>query len=177
MTSLFTVQPIDEEILTLLLNTGRSLSITDISTKLHHGRHTIARYLDNLLHTGKVCMRQHGLKKKFYIPAFVPPNSIETFSPHIQIVLKKDYTILQVNDQFLQLVRTTKESVIGLNLGLLHTDIFDVKRIIERMQTIKEGESLIFEDSMHMPGKRSHISIYRLPILISEPGIPDILIW
>ena len=48
------------EILTLLQDNPRGMSVTEIADAAHINRNTVARYMDNLLLAGRVEMRMFG---------------------------------------------------------------------------------------------------------------------
>ena len=53
------------EILTLLQDNPRGMSVTEIADAAHINRNTVARYMDNLLLAGRVEMRMFGKAKVF----------------------------------------------------------------------------------------------------------------
>jgi len=148
------VDTISDEIMSLLVRTGRSLTITEISSLVHHGRQSTARHLDSLLLSGKVSMCHHGLKKKYYIPRTVPDCAIEYYSAHIQLILKPDLTIIQANDQFLRLVRSQEKTITGVKLGTLINGIINLDSIIKNSLTLAEGQSCQFEEIVSDNDKR-----------------------
>jgi PAS domain-containing protein len=113
---------INQDILTTFTLGKKSLSISDISRLSGHHRHTVARYLDNLVSSGKLEMRQHGQKKKYYLSDIQPESSILNFSPHMLIILNIDLTIRWANDSFLRMINTTIEAISNLSIEALHLD-------------------------------------------------------
>jgi len=141
------------EILYLLKNTDRPLNISEIAIALNHGRHTIARHLDTLLLTGKVSMRQHGQKKKFYPRDNSHSDSITTFSPFIQIILKENYTIEWVDKQFANILGMTRELLVGKLIDSIQTDVFNIESITNHIKRISKGQSVIFEEIINYQGE------------------------
>ncbi len=148
------MERISEEILSLLSRSGKYLTITEISKSLNHTRQTTARHLDILFLSGRVSLLQHGLKKKYFIPLKKPDSKIKVYSKHIQIILKTDFTIIQANDQFLQLINATTESIVGVKLSSLLLGILDYKSILNHYMLMIEDQSCQFEEIVHFKEKK-----------------------
>jgi PAS domain S-box-containing protein len=150
------VDDIPEEILSLLEESKTSLSISEISKKLNHGRQTTARHLDHLLHCGKISMIQHGIKKRYYISKPQKDPTIENYSSQIQVIFQPDLTVIQVNDGFLKWAGLSKESAIGEKLGCLLRGFSSVDINLTSIQSLKKGQSIHFDDLIYIH-KTPHI--------------------
>lgn len=144
------VKEIPDEILSLLEQSKTSLSISDISKRLNHGRQTTARHLDHLLHCGKISMIQHGIKKRYYVSKPQKDPTIENYSNQIQVIFKPDLTVIQVNDGFLKWACLSKESAIGEKLGRLFRSFSSVDTILTSIQSLKKGQSIHFDNIIHI---------------------------
>lgn len=132
---------INQDILTTFTLGKKSLSISDISRLSGHHRHTVARYLDNLVSSGKLEMRQHGQKKKYYLSDIQPESSILNFSPHMLIILNIDLTIRWANDSFLRMINTTIEAISNLSIEALHLDDLFGPDLVAAIRMIRTGET------------------------------------
>jgi PAS domain S-box-containing protein len=147
------VDKISDEILSLLETSEKYLTISEISKNLNHGRQTIARHLDNLLHWGRISMVHHGLKKKYYISKVRPEGAIKNFSGHIQLILNKEFTVISVNDDFLNWMQSDKVSVVGKKIGPIFKGIFNLETFFNKIHSLSEGQSCQFEDIIRIQEK------------------------
>lgn len=121
------------------------MSISEISERCGHHRHTVARYLDSLVLSGKLEMREHGQKKKYYLSDVKSESSLLNFSSHILIILNMDRTIRWANDTFLRLIDSTLESIIGLSIDSLATEKIFSPDFSQELKIISSGETRSFE--------------------------------
>lgn len=130
-----------QDILDTFTKGKKSLSISDISRLSGHHRHTVARYLDNLVSSGKLEMRQHGQKKKYYLSDIQPESSILNFSPHMLIILNMDLSIRWANDSFLRMINTTIEAISNLSIEALHLDDLFGPDLVAAIRMVRPGET------------------------------------
>jgi PAS domain S-box-containing protein len=132
---------INQDILETFTKGKKSLSISDISRLSGHHRHTVARYLDNLVSSGKLEMRQHGQKKKYYLSDIQPESSILNFSPHMLIILNMDLSIRWANDSFLRMIHSTIEAISNLSIEALHLDDLFGPDLVAAIRMVRPGET------------------------------------
>jgi len=132
---------INQDILDTFTRGKKSLSISDISRLSGHHRHTVARYLDNLVSSGRLEMRRHGQKKKYYLSDIQPESSILNFSPHMLIILNMDLTIRWANDSFLRMMNTTIEAISNLGIEALHLDSLFGPDLVAAIRMVRPGET------------------------------------
>lgn len=142
-----------QDILHTFTQGKKSLSITDISRMSGHHRHTVARYLDTLVLSGKLEMRQHGQKKKYYLSSIQPESSLLNFSPYMLIILNTDLTIRWANDSFLSMINSTLEAVSNLSMEALHLDEFFGQHLLQEIRTVSPGETRSEEVKILSDGK------------------------
>lgn len=131
----------------------KSLSITDIARLSHHHRHTVARYLDSLVLSGKLEMRQHGQKKKYYLSDVQPESSLLNFSPHMVMILNTDLSIRWANDSFLRMMDATLEAISNLNIEALPLDVIFGPELLTMVKTISSGETRSIESHIRRDEK------------------------
>lgn len=119
----------------------KALTISDISRLSGHHRHTVARYLDNLVLSGKLEMRQHGQKKKYYISDIQPESSILNFSPHMLIILNTDLSIRWANNSFLRMINTSIEAISNLSIEALQLDELFGPELLAAIRTVSPGDT------------------------------------
>lgn len=137
-----------EDIISAFSHGKRYLSISEVAQLCGHHRHTVARYLDSLVLSGRLEMREHGQKKKYYIADVKPESSLLNFSSHILIILNTDLTIRWVNDTFLRLFNSTSESVIGLSIESLQLDRIFGPAFTPEVRIVSAGETRSFETTI-----------------------------
>ncbi len=142
-----------EDILSAFTHGKKYLSISEVAQLCGHHRHTVARYLDSLVLSGRLEMREHGQKKKYYIADVKPESSLLNFSSHILIILNTDLTIRWVNDTFLRLFNSTSESVIGLSIESLQLERIFGPVFPHEVRVVSAGETRSFESSIEQEEK------------------------
>jgi len=142
-----------EDILSAFTHGKKYLSISEVAQLCGHHRHTVARYLDSLVLSGRLEMREHGQKKKYYIADVKPESSLLNFSSHILIILNTDLTIRWVNDTFLRLFNSTSESVIGLSIESLQLERIFGTVFPHEVRVVSAGETRSFESSIEQEEK------------------------
>jgi len=142
-----------EDILSAFSHGKKYLSISEVAQLCGHHRHTVARYLDSLVLSGRLEMREHGQKKKYYIADVKPESSLLNFSSHILIILNTDLTIRWVNDTFLRLFNSTSESVIGLSIESLQLERIFGSVFPHEVRVVSAGETRSFETSIEQEEK------------------------
>ena len=101
------------EILTLLKENPRGLSVSEVADALHINRNTTARYLDKLLVSGRVEMRTFGKAKVFFISKRVPVSAMLNLSSEMVLTVNADLTVIQANSAALAYFSCTAEDLIG----------------------------------------------------------------
>jgi PAS domain S-box-containing protein len=142
-----------EDILSAFTHGKKYLSISEVAQLCGHHRHTVARYLDSLVLSGRLEMREHGQKKKYYIADVKPESSLLNFSTHILIILNTDLTIRWVNDTFLRLFNATSESVIGLSIESLQLEKIFGQTFTQEVRIVSSGETRSFETGIEQDAK------------------------
>jgi len=142
-----------QDILETFTQGKKALTISDISRLSGHHRHTVARYLDSLVLSGKLEMRRHGQKKKYYISDIQHESSILNFSPHMLIILNTDLSIRWANNSFLQMVNSKIEAISNLSIEALHLDDLFGPDLLAAIRTVSSGETKTQEASITWEGK------------------------
>lgn len=101
------------DILTLLRDNPRGMSVTEIAEAAHLNRNTIARYMDTLLVSGQVEMRTFGKAKVFFISKRVPVSAMLNLSSEMVLLVDEDLRIIQANDALLSFLSVTSDEMTG----------------------------------------------------------------
>jgi PAS domain S-box-containing protein len=140
----------------LLKKNLNGMSVTDISKALNKNKNTIGRYLDILLISGQVAMRTYGMAKVYTISQRVPLSAMLSYSKELIMVLDNESRIIDINDNFLQLLQLSREETLGKNISYLRSAEVDVRELLDTITpdrgdqettitfTIKDGRERIF---------------------------------
>ena len=94
----------------------RGLTVTDISKKIRHNRNSTAKQLEILRAEGKVDVRKIGSARVFSLSQRVPLSAFLCFTRNMILILDRNLTVVQANDQYLGLADLTKEELVGRNI-------------------------------------------------------------
>ncbi|MDR0438978.1 MAG: PAS domain S-box protein [Methanocalculaceae archaeon] len=100
------------DILSLLKDNPRGMSITEIAEAAHLNRNTIARYMDTLLVSGQVELRTFGKAKVFFISKRIPVSAMLNLSSDMVLLVDEDLRVIQVNDALLSFLSVTSNEII-----------------------------------------------------------------
>ncbi|HJJ39352.1 MAG TPA: PAS domain S-box protein, partial [Methanocorpusculum sp.] len=101
------------EILSLLKENPRGLSVSEVADALHINRNTTARYLDKLLISGRVEMRTFGKAKVFFVSKRVPVSAMLNLSSEMVLIVNADLMVIQANSAALVYLSCAAEDLIG----------------------------------------------------------------
>ena len=126
----------------LLKKNPEGMSVTDISKALKKNKNTIGRYLDILLISGQVDMRAYGMAKVYTISQRVPLSAMLSYSKELIMVLDDAQRIIDINDNFLNLLQLSRKDTLGKNIAFLQSPVADVHELLESI-TANGGEKEI----------------------------------
>lgn len=100
----------------LLRHQPKGLTISEIARRLSLNRNVVGKYLEILLVSGDVEMRQFGPAKVYSLSQRVPIAAMLSFHDDFVLVLDERGTIIQINDPFAVFLERERESVLGVTL-------------------------------------------------------------
>ncbi len=107
---------INAAILKALKFSQRGFTVTDISKKIRHNRNFTAKQLEILRAEGKVEVRKIGSARVYSLAQRVPLSAFLCFTRNIILILDRNLSIVQANDQYVGLTGLTKQELIGRNI-------------------------------------------------------------
>jgi len=107
---------ITAQIKSVLKENPQGLSITDIVAAVDINRNTAGRYLENLLVSGQVEMRQLGMAKIYTLSQRVPVSAVLSISSELIIQLDKNLRIIFANEPFLSFLSVSSTDLFGKNI-------------------------------------------------------------
>jgi PAS domain S-box-containing protein len=148
----------------------RGLTISDISQKLNLNRNSVAKYLDNLVTSGRAERTGFGNTGVFYLSQRVPVSSLLNFSSEFVIVLNDQGRIIQVNECLLSFFGETRESLEGKTLDEAPVEMIRACKDLDlfkqpgiRRESATEMSTLLF-------GESYHFRVKVLPTLLEDGG-------
>lgn len=115
----------------LLKKNSNGMSVTDISKALKKNKNTIGRYLDILLISGQVDMRAYGMAKVYTISQRIPLSAMLSYSKELIMVLDNESRITDINNNFLELLRLSREDTQGKNISYVQSPEVDVRELLD----------------------------------------------
>ncbi len=136
------------EIKDLLKKTPGGLSVTDIARALNKNKNTIGRYMDILLVSGQVNVRSFGMAKVFTYSPRVPFSSLLSYGNDLIMVLDRESRIIEVNNNFLQILRLSRNETIGQNISFFNPPEVDLHELVEAIGEPgrEKGRIITFRD-------------------------------
>jgi PAS domain S-box-containing protein len=108
-----------DHIKNILKTSSHGMSITEIAHSLNKNQHSVGRYLDILHVSGHVEMRMYGKAKVYSLSSRVPLNTLMGGLHDLILVLDNDNRIVQINDQFLRLVKKSRKDLLGKDFAYI----------------------------------------------------------
>ena len=161
----------------ILRDHPKGIKITRIAREIAINRNSIAKYLDILLMTGQVEMRQHGMSKIYFLSKRVGISTMLSFSSDFILVLDKDMKIIQVNDNFLSFADMKREAVEGFRPDTLQLPIVSQPSIFEKIKDAHHGTDIKTETDLIRGGQELFFEIRMTPTVFidGKPGITIII--
>jgi len=154
----------------------RGLTITDISKILNINRNSVAKYLDVMTISGQAEMRHTGPAKVFFRSQRVPISTMLNFSSDYILVLDDYLNISTINDNFLKLMSTERESVLGQSIERCHHPLFRDQEILSRIKEALESEDSAIELKFQVAGEDLYFRTKITPTTFDEGSLGVTLI-
>lgn len=165
------------EILRLLKDNPRGMSVTEIADAAHINRNTIARYMDNLLMAGRVEMRMFGKAKVFFLSKRVPVSAMLNLSSEMVLLTDSDLTVIQANEAVLSFLSCSEEELVGSPIYEGRGCTLCGEILTEQIRTALLGETVRGELRLFKDGEEKTLDqrLYPLVLPDGKPGVTIIL--
>ncbi|QLC49463.1 PAS domain S-box protein [Methanolobus zinderi] len=114
--------------------------MTDIARELKISRNTTAKYLEILRISGHVDMDSIGTAKVYYLSHRIPVSTLLNFSSEYILVVNSYLQIIQVNRQFLDLLKMEKNDVVGEKADRILNSVSRDREIISKLHEAIMGK-------------------------------------
>jgi PAS domain S-box-containing protein len=132
------------------------MNILDVSAAINMNRLTTAKYLDILMFTGYVDMKNFGNSKVFYLSQRLPLSAILSLSSDFILILDEDLRVTNVNDKFLEFNGMEKKDVLLRNITTFKF-LFDfTPHILDNIKDALDGN----ESTVDVIYKKGHDDYY-----------------
>jgi len=154
-----------------LLGKSRGLTITDLALKTKMNRNLVAKYLDLLLISGQVEMREVGPTKVYFLANRVPISAMLEFSSDFVIVVNEEQTLVQVNEPVLALLNVARENLVGKTITGIDHPFFQSLPVPGPAKTGKPAGETISETNCVINGEPRHFRVRLVPTTFEDGNL------
>ncbi|HIH02341.1 MAG TPA: PAS domain S-box protein [Methanoregulaceae archaeon] len=158
---------IARKIRTLLKAHPKGLIITEISQRLGINRNSAAKYLEILLFTGQVEVRQIGMAKIYTVSQRVPLSGLLRFAREQIVVVDDEGRIIQVNDRLLDFWQLPREGLLGERFD--RVDLAPLRGLV-LPPADGNGEAERRDLSFEYSGRTVHCRVSLIPTVFEDGG-------
>ncbi|MDD1720231.1 MAG: PAS domain S-box protein, partial [Methanoregulaceae archaeon] len=153
----------------LLKENPAGMSVTDLSRALNKNKNTVGRYLDILLISGQVEMRTYGMAKVYTLSQRVPLSAMLSYSKELIMVLDQEFRIIEINENFLTLLKLSRDSTIGKNIAFIKSPEVDVHELLDNLSAINKQQEQTVTFHLRDAGVRI-FSLKCIPTVFEDGG-------
>ncbi len=158
---------IARKIRTLLKAHPKGLIITEISQRLGINRNSAAKYLEILLFTGQVEVRQIGMAKIYTVSQRVPLSGLLRFAREQIVVVDDEGRIIQANDRLLDFWQLPREALLGERFDRM--DLAPLRGLV-LPPADGTGEAERRDLSFEHAGRTVHARVSLIPTVFEDGG-------
>jgi PAS domain S-box-containing protein len=153
----------------LLKKYPKGLTTSEISQSLKIHRNSAAKYLEILLTTGRIEMKEVGAAKVYTYSHKIPTSLLLNYSSNLVILLDNKFNIIDVNDPLLKFVNLKAEFLVGKPLGEAPSEIFRAINGLEILQAVRvTGKKVCIEQNFLISGESNYFKIKCIPVLFDN---------
>ena len=158
---------IARKIRTLLKARPKGLIITEIAQQLGINRNSAAKYLEILLFTGQVEIRQIGMAKVYTVSQRVPLSGLLRFAREQIVVADDEGRIVQANDRLLEFWKLPREALLGERID--RVDLAPLRGLVLPAAD-GSGEAERHDLSFEYDGGTVHCRVSLIPTVFDDGG-------
>ena len=158
---------IARKIRTLLKAHPKGLIITEIAQRLGINRNSAAKYLEILLFTGQVEIRQIGMAKIYTVSQRVSLSGLLRFAREQIVVVDDEGRIIQANDRLLDFWKMPREDLLGERLD--RVDLAPLRGLVLPAAD-GTGEAERRDLSFEYAGRTVHCRVSLIPTVFEDGG-------
>ena len=154
----------------ILKESPRGMTVSDISRKMKINRNSVAKYLDVLLISGHVEMVTFGPAKVFFPSRRIPVSTMLNFTSDFIILLDRELKVVQVNEKFLNLMDIERESILGNRIDDSSKAFFKIPEVLTNIKNALDGKETTIETSFQNGPDELHFKIKYIPMTFDDGG-------
>jgi len=151
-----------------LRSNPRGMTITEMSREIKINRNSVAKYLDVLLISGQVEMKQLGPAKLFYLSQRIPMSAMLNITSDCIALVNERLVVTQMNDNLLNLAGLEREDVIGKMVTEIRHPLLNETDLIERVHKAMDGDYSTFELHYADDGNDRYFNIKLFPATFED---------
>jgi PAS domain S-box-containing protein len=155
------------QILALLKRRPRGMTISDIARQGNLHRTTVATQLEIMHMAGQVELRTIGSAKVYSCAQRVPLSAFLCFTRNLILVLDANLRIVQANDQFLKLAKSTKTDLIGKTIEDVTLPVISIPEARAVIESL-EKEQIITDIRYEHGGTESFYQMEVIPTTFED---------
>ncbi len=152
----------------LLRSNPRGMTITEMSREIKINRNSVAKYLDVLLISGQVEMKQLGPAKLFYLSQRIPMSAMLNITSDCIALVNERLVVTQMNDNLLHLAGLEREDVIGKRVTEIRHPLLNETDLVERVSKAMDGDYSTFELHYADDGNDRYFNIKLFPATFED---------
>jgi len=147
-------------------------TISEIASRLKMNRNLVAKYLDHLLISGQLEMKNLGSARIYSVSERVPVSALINYSSDLVLMLDNEQLIIKANDQMFAALGEVREEIIGKKIR--DTDnqlLYDLSKLLmnRNRSTVSDETEIISE----VRGEKYNFKT-RVVLVVYEDGSPGI---
>jgi PAS domain S-box-containing protein len=152
----------------LLRKNPRGMNVTEIAKEIGINRVTAAKYLDMLVLTGHVDLKEWGPSKVYFISQRMPISAMLSLSSDLIMVLDKDMNIMNVNDSLLAFTGMSREELFYKKIQLFAIPSMFKPSFMPRIKDAIDGKESVAEARYEKNGETHYVNVKLIPIVFEE---------
>ena len=149
----------------------RGMTITEISSVINLNRNSTARYLDVLLISGQVELKQTGSAKVYFLSPRVPVEAVLDLSNDGILMFDSNRRIIRVNETFVALFGLDSDKTIGADFGNFELPIKKHNMLPSFIDKAMKGKQQTFEDEIKKQDDLIYVNIKLVPTTFDDGDI------
>jgi len=152
----------------LISENPEGLNIKQISEFVYMNRNSVAKYLNMLMMSGQVELRQVGNSKLYYPSHRVPVSSILNFSSELVVFIDQHHDVVQVNNPFLEFAGISEDDIIDHGISELDIPVLNDPSIQRSIERVLEGTDVESEIVVKVSGVVTFFRVNLIPIVFDD---------
>ena len=152
----------------ILKSNPRGMNVTEIVGEIKMNRQSVSKYLEMLVMSGHVDVRNFGPSKVYYLSQRLPVSAMLSLSYGFIIVLDKMLNIINVNDHFLEFVGVKREDMMYKSFEKFAFPIEFEPSIMPEVRGALDGKESSIEAFYKRKGSESYFDVRFIPMVMDD---------